>query len=114
MTISRSKKFLRSTENGRVFPWTDVLVERKDMIECDSSGKPVFEGSAPVIKSELSLREKIAAVRTKDDMIDFGARYDVEFAEGMLLKDMKEALIKELEERGELEPVVDEDNKDEE
>lgn len=34
-------KFLKNLNNGLVFPWTDILGARSDMIECDANGKPL-------------------------------------------------------------------------
>ena len=108
MAISRSKKFLKSIENGRVFPFTTQLSNRIDMIECDSSGKALDTSDMKLDKSDLDLRGKIKLLRKRDEVIDFGARYDVEFADKMTVKAMKDQLIQYLESEGEIDPIEEE------
>lgn len=39
-------KFLKHTANGRVFPWSELLAARPDMVPCDEQGRPIMNLSS--------------------------------------------------------------------
>ena len=61
MGISQSKKFLKSTVDGYVHVYTDILAERDDMVECDKDGKILSKADERRDQSDLSLLKKINA-----------------------------------------------------
>lgn len=103
-------RYMKHRLNGSVHIWTPILERSENMIECDKDGNPIDfstrefmrgDGVKMEVKpgpdiSALTLREKITSTRSRDDIVDIGARFDIGFASGMKLKDMKEQLIEAL------------------
>jgi len=109
MAISESKKFLKSTKDGYVYPYTEILAQRDDMIVCEGSGEvkaPKSEGQEAV-----GLEEEINKLRKRQDVLDIAARYDVEFdAPDAKIIELKAALIADLKERKIIAPESTEDD----
>jgi hypothetical protein len=116
-------RWLKHRLNGNVFQYTDVLAGHPDMIECDKNGK-VMDLSPRVIEtvevvtthsgqavrevvrtkviapkadiSDKPLAELIAECKTAEELGEIAARFDVGFAAGLSLDEMKAGFIEQI------------------
>lgn len=67
-----TRKFLKSTRNGRVFEYTDALFKRGDMVLCDSSGN-VYQGqiNANGDSVEIARKAKYLGIPENGRLLDW-------------------------------------------
>ena len=121
------RRWLKHRINGVVHQYTDILAGHEEMIECDRKGRVLDmsprvvskpTGLTPFTKksdaktivpgadlSGKSLRDLIDLATTDQQVKDLAARFDIGFADGMSIEDMKAGLIEELTKRGKFDPV---------